>query len=153
VADITKTIQIIFAGDDQISETVRGINSKMNDFETVVSSAVGPLASLADGVLEADAILAAMAAGSLVAATAAAKDFQSGLSEISTLVTATDEDLDKFNQQILDYATGSTKSIDDINASIYTAISAGVDYDKSLDLLNTSEKLSVAGRADLEDTR
>ena len=152
MADITKTIQIIFAGDDQISETVRGINSKMNDFETVVSSAVGPLASLADGVLETDAILAAMAAGSLVAATAAAEDFQSGLSEISTLVTATDEDLDKFNQQILDYATGSTKSIDDINASIYTAISAGVDYDKSLDLLNTSEKLSVAGRADLEDT-
>ena len=84
MADITKTIQIIFAGDDQISETVRGINSKMNDFETVVSSAVGPLASLADGVLETDAILAAMAAGSLVAATAAAKDFQSGLRNLNT---------------------------------------------------------------------
>ena len=39
-----------------------------------------------------------------------------------------------------------------INASIYTAISAGIDYKESIAALSEAERLSVAGKADLEST-
>lgn len=95
--------------------------------------------------------LAALAAsiGLAKAGAEAAGSFGAGFNEISTLVTATDADLVSFKNSIKEYAAGSTASLEDINGAIYNAISAGVDYKDSIAFLTEAEKLSVAGKTDL----
>jgi TP901 family phage tail tape measure protein len=90
--------------------------------------------------------------GGMAYAVKTAGEFSGKFGEITTLISATGAPVDAFRQQILDYATTSVKSIADINQSIYNAISAGVDYSQSIDFINASEKLSIAGRANLADT-
>jgi len=152
MGDINKTIEVIFAGTDKISGTISGVSDKIGDFAGSVESATQPLADLADFIAKVDTVAAAMAVGGLALAINQAGKFGDSFAEISTLTDATGGSLDKFKDEILDYSRTSTASIDDINAAIYTAISAGTDYKDSLDVLTTAEKLSVAGKADLEAT-
>lgn len=103
--------------------------------------------TVALGALELAAIAASI--GLAKAGAEAAGKFGAGFNEISTLVTATDAELTTFKNSIKDYAAGSTASLEDINSAIYNAISAGVDYKDSIEFLSQAEKLSVAGKTDL----
>lgn len=152
MADLKKTIEIIFQGTDRIGGTVKGIENTLGGLKTGVADVTAPLATLADSILAVDAAVNLLIGAGGVLAITLAGQFDDAFGEISTLITATDEELATFRQGILDYSKDSTASIDDINAAVYTAISAGTKYTDALDLLNTSEKLSTAGRAELEST-
>ncbi len=152
MADLEKTVSIIFAGDDRVSRTVSSLTTKFGQFSTVADTITQPMARVADGVLAADAALGALVAGGMALAIREAGKFGDAFAEITTLIDAPADRLQGFKSDILDYATTSTASIEDINASIYTAISAGTDWSRSLDLLSTSEKLATAGKAELEAT-
>jgi TP901 family phage tail tape measure protein len=152
MADLTKTVSIIFAGKDELSVTTRKLYGELGDFGGAVKGLSGSLSSLADGILKVDAAMNALVVGGLLYAIKTAGDFSGKFGEISTLITDTGKPVEEFKKQILDYSTSSVKSIDDINKSVYAAISAGVDYKDSLKFINTAEQLAVAGRADLEST-
>lgn len=152
MADLEKTVAIIFQGDDRLSRTVRDINRQFGQFGDMAQTVASPLANIAEAVIAADAALAAMAIGGMALAIREAGNFGDAFNEIATLIDMPRENLDRFRQDILDYATDSTAAIEDINAAVYTAISAGTDYADSLGLLSTAEKLATAGKADLEAT-
>jgi len=152
MADIEKTIDIIFAGKDEVSKTFATVSGSLDKFSQKTQEIAKPLANAADTVLKLDAALAAMAVAGLALATNEAGKFNDSFAEISTLVTASDESLSYFKDSILDYSRTSTASLDDINRAVYTAISAGVEYKDALTVLTQAEKLSVAGKADLEST-
>ena len=81
-----------------------------------------------------------------------ADDFDTAFGEIATLIGQPASNLQDFQNQILQYSESSTASLDQITQATYSAISAGIDYKDSLELLNAAEQLSIAGRADLGDT-
>ncbi len=152
MADLEKTVSIIFSGKDELSGKLKGISRSVDQFSTNIQSATQPLADLAKNILKIEAALVTLATGGLAYAVNKASDFQASFSEISTLIDGTGEDFKRFKGEILDYATNSTASIGSITAAVYTAISAGTKYEKSLESLAVAEKLSVAGKADLNDT-
>uniref|UniRef100_A0A6M3J350 Putative tail protein n=2 Tax=viral metagenome TaxID=1070528 RepID=A0A6M3J350_9ZZZZ len=152
MADLSKTVSIIFQGDDQISPALKNIDKKLSALSSGIGNVTGPLAGVADKILTIEVAAAALAAGGLAIATKTAGEFGDQFREISTLTDATGQDLDKFRGEILDYGRDSRKSYEEINASVYSAISAGTDYTKSLDLVSKAEKLSIAGKADLNST-
>ncbi len=152
MADIEKTIAIIFEGDDRIGKTISGLSKNLDSLGSTAASATQPLADLASSALKLEAALAAMVAGGIVLAVTESAKFSDAFAEINTLLDISSENANKFKGDIVDYARVSTASIEDINAAVYTAISAGTDYKDSLDLLNTSERLATAGKADLEST-
>jgi len=152
MADLEKTVAIIFQGDDQLSRTMRDINRSFGDFGDITQTVAQPLANIAEGVLAADAALASLAIGGMALAIREAGNFGDSFNEIATLIDAPAERLAEFKDDIVEYARDSTASFDDINAAVYTAISAGTDYAAALDMLSTAERLSVAGKADLEAT-
>ncbi len=152
MADVNKTVSVIFEGDDRLSKIASNLQGKFGELDDAVSKISGPLAAVGDTVLKADAALAALAVGGMALAIKASGDFSKGFNEISTLTDANSKDIGKFREQVLNYAQGSSKSIDDINAAIYKAISAGVDYKKSLEVMGVAEKLSTAGKAELKDS-
>lgn len=151
-SDLEKTVSIVFKGVDDLSGTLNTLSRSVDTFAGDIESATQPLSDMADKVLKVEAALSAMALGGLAVAVKEAGSFGDSFNEISTLIDASTQDFDGFRRAILDYATTSTASIEDVNQAIYAAISAGLDYRDSVEFIATAEKLSVAGRADLEST-
>ncbi|GAH39008.1 unnamed protein product, partial [marine sediment metagenome] len=152
MADIEKTVSILFQGKDTLSGSIKSMEGKLNSFADNAQKVTQPLADIATSILEVNAAMNALLAGGIVLATKKAGEFGDSFAEISTLIDATSQDINKFKGDILDYSNDSVKSLDDINAAVYTAISAGTDYAESLDLTRQAEKLAIASKADLEPT-
>jgi TP901 family phage tail tape measure protein len=152
VADVEKTVAILFKGEDQLSGKIRSMQGRMDSFASNAQNVTQPLATLSKTILELDAAVNTLAAVGLAIAIKQSGDFGDSFAEISTLIDATAGDIAGFRTNILDYARVSTSSLEDINAAVYTAISAGTDYRNSIDLITQSEKLATASKADLEPT-
>lgn len=150
MSDLTKTIDIVFGAKNDISPVVGEIESSLNRFDAAVQNVAQPLAAVADQVLKTEAAILALAAAFTGAAIDAAGKFGDAVNEIGTLFGGTREQVNQFGTDIQNYAAGSTQSIASINGAIYEAISSGVQYEDSIKFINEAEKLSVAGRADLQ---
>ena len=150
---LEKIVSIIFQGEDKLSSTLNTMSKRLDGFSGDIQNVTGPLSNLADNVLLLEAALVGLAAGGLALAVNEAGNFSDSFNEISTLIDDLPADkLAEFKDGILEYAQTADISLEDINSAVYTAISAGTEYVESLDLLTVSEKLAVAGRADLEAT-
>lgn len=152
MADLKKTVEIVFGAKNEVSKTVTEIGRNFETLGDLTSKVTAPLAKIGDSILKIDAALLALAIGGMAYAIKTAGEFSGKFSEITTLIDATGAPIDAFRKSILDYSTGSVKSIGDINQAIYNAISAGVSYEKSLEFVTQAEKLAVAGRAGLDAT-
>ena len=86
MADLSKTIAIIFSGVDELSGPVKTITSKLNAFSTGVESIASPLAGAADNVLKLDAAITAMAAGGLVYAFNESMKFENAVIELKKVL-------------------------------------------------------------------
>jgi len=150
MSDLKKTVEIIFQGTDKLSSTVKSISKGIDGLAGGITTATDPLANLSDQVVILEGALATLAVAGLAVAVTQAGEFGDSFAEISTLIDIPAGKIDDFRQQVLDYGRDASSSYDDVNAAVYTAISAGVDYADSLDLLRISEQLSIGGRADLE---
>lgn len=149
MADKQKTIDIIFGGVDNTGSAIGSVGRNLRDLERNIGSVTTPLAGVADSVLKLDAVLAAAAVGLTAYSIKLADDFGTAFAEISTLVGQPASELGDFKNQLQAYAENSTASFEQITNATYNAISAGVDYADSLDVLSQAETLSIAGRADL----
>jgi TP901 family phage tail tape measure protein len=152
MADVTKTVQVIFGAKNEVSQIVDQIGRDFDNIGKNLTSVTGPLDEITDKVLMAEAAFATLALAGMGYAIQAAGQFNGKFGEITTLIKDTGAPIDQFKKDILDYSTSSVKSIEQINQSIYNAISAGVDYKDSIAFINEAEKLSVAGRSGLDVT-
>jgi len=152
MANVEKTVSIIFGAEDKVSSVASSVGGALGQLGDKIDKGAAYLANFAKGMLEVEFAVGALAAGTLAAAIKEAGSFGDQVAEISTLTGATSGEIDGFREQILNYSRDSKKSIDDINGAIYQAISLGVDYKDSLGLIKDAEKLAVAGRAELMDT-
>ncbi|MFW6344719.1 MAG: phage tail tape measure protein, partial [Halomonas sp.] len=152
MADLEKSVAIIFEGVDQMGAGVDSATKKLDSIAGSVESATQPMADLTLGVLKFEGAL--LAAGSAVTAFSIklAGDFDSQFREIATLIDAPSESLEGFRSQLRDYGSDSTQTLEQVNSAVYSAISAGVEYTDSLDAVRQAEQLAVAGRADLDQS-
>jgi TP901 family phage tail tape measure protein len=152
MANIEKSVSIIFGGKDEISGVAKTISGALGDLGGAVDKTADFLAGFAEGMLKVEAAVAALAAGTLALAVKEAGNFGDQINEISTLTGASAGNIDSFREQILNYSRDSKKSIEDINSAVNTAIKLGVDYKDSLKLIGDIEKLSVATKSDLKSS-
>lgn len=151
MADLEKTISIIFAGKNEVGKTLQNVSKKMDDLSGSVQDVTQPLANAHDKVLMLEAALGALAVGGLYVSLKAAGEFSAQFGEITTLIDETGASVDQFKTDLRNYAAESTASFSEVNAAVYAAISAGVDYKDALDVLTQAEQLAVAGKAGLSD--
>jgi len=152
MADLEKTVAIIFQGKDELSKSMQSMDTSLRGFGKGISDFAAPFANIGTSILKVEAAIAGLMGGAMALAISKAGEFGGSFKEISTLVDASSDDIGKFREDVLAYAQSSGKSIADINQSIYKAVSAGVDYKDVLASLSTAEKLSIAGRNDLAST-
>ena len=152
MADLEKTVEVIFAGKDRLSDTMKKMTKGLAKFDAAVQSIAAPLAGAADAVIKVDAALSAMVIGGLALSIRESGKFGDSFAEISTLIDDTGAGVGEFRKEILAYARDSGMAIEDINKAVYSALSNGIAYQEALENLNKAEKLSVAGKGELADT-
>lgn len=152
MADTSKTVEIIFGGVDRTGSAIGSVGRNLDGLTNKVGDLTGPLANITDSIVKLDAALAAAAIGVTAYAVKISDDFDTAFGEIATLIGQPADNLRDFQDQILSYSETSTASLDSITSATYSAISAGIEYKDSLELLAAAETLSIAGRADLGET-
>lgn len=149
MADLSKTVEIIFGARDNVTVTVKNLESNLKDFDATVQNVAAPLADVSSKILAMETAVLALSAAFVGSAISAAGQFNDSVREIGTLFQGTTEQVNQFGSDIQAYAANSTQSIESINGAVYEAISSGVSYGDSLEFIRQAEQLSVAGRADL----
>lgn len=154
MASLSDTIEIIFQGVDNVSEAAKKVSAGLEGLGDARGSIIGlaePFANLADRILQTEAAITALGATLIGVGVNEAGKFNDSLNFTRTLFEATGPEVQKFKNDILDYASGSTQSLDNINAALQNAIGQGVAFGDSLDALRVAEKLAVAQGASLDD--
>jgi TP901 family phage tail tape measure protein len=149
MADLSKTVEIIFGAKDNVTVTVKNLESNLKDFDATVQSVAAPLADVGNKILAMETAVLALSAAFVGKAISAAGEFGDSVREIGTLFGGTTDQVNAFGTDIQNYAAASTQSIESINGAIYEAISSGVKYEDSIKFISDAERLAVAGRADL----
>ncbi|MDA3834143.1 MAG: phage tail tape measure protein [Spirochaetales bacterium] len=152
MASVERVIQIIFAGVDNVSGTLDSIGSELETFGTGLQDIGAPFADAAEKVLILEATLAAMAVGGYALAVTKAGEFSAGMAEVNSLLDITDTEFADLSAGLIEYSTGSTALMTDLQSALYNLISLGGDYETSLESLAVIEKLSVAAKADMTTT-
>ncbi|MBT00619.1 MAG: phage tail tape measure protein [Oceanospirillaceae bacterium] len=149
MADLQRTIDIIFAGTDNLSPTLSTMGNNLSAFESAIGRKTQPLADLTGDIFAAEAAVVAFAGAMGGLAITEAGKFQTSVSEIGTLFTGTEAQVKALGDEILEYSQNSTQSIEAINAAVYQAISTGTSYAEAVQFVADAEQLATGGRADL----
>lgn len=152
MTDLSRTIEVVFQGVDDITGTVDKVLGGFDDFSGGIREAVGPLSDLAKYILAVEAALGAAGIALGVVATQAAGQFNQSFAEIATLTGKNTTSLADFRAQLLDYGEGASFAFDAITGATYSAISAGVAYSDSVEYVTSAERLAIAAKADLNET-
>ena len=166
MADISRTVEIIFSGINRTGNALQEISTDIDNVGRSASDAfggiaagaddidkiVGPLGDVGKKLVAVQAGAVAVGAAFVTFATVQAGQFNTAFAEIATLIGEDPANLQQFKDDLEAYAATSTQSLETITGATYAAISAGIDYEDSLAALTEAEALSVAGKADLEGT-
>lgn len=151
MADAKRTIELVFEGVDKTGAATQAALNNTQKFAGNIQSATQPIADFTTSAVKLEAALLASGVAVTAFAVKVAGDFDSAFREIATLIDQPIVSLNEFRDAILSYASSSTQPLDQVTQAIYTAISAGVDFEDSILAVSQAERLAVAGKADLND--
>ena len=146
------TVDLIFNGVDRTSAATQAVLGNLEKFSQKTKDITQPVADFTAAAAKIEAGVLAAGAAVVGMSVKMAGDFDASFRQITTLFKATDEQVAGFRNSILEYASTSGKSLEDITSSISAAVGSGVEWSKSLDLIAEAEKLANATRADLKGT-
>jgi TP901 family phage tail tape measure protein len=150
MADLTKTVEIIFGAVDNTGNTLSGLSSSIENTVNGISNITAPLADIAAKAELAQAALVATGAAFLSIAVNEASKFGEKIEEIGSLTNATAEQQQALKTAVQDFAISSTSGFDAIGQAMYVATSNLGDTSRALDVLKVAEAGAIVGATDLE---
>ena len=145
MADVKKTVSIIFRGDDQLSSTVKTIAGRVDAFEADLQSIAQPLATVADGVLKLDAALALFAVGGIVYAYKKSSEFESAIVELQKVMGDQPEAIREAADAAIDLSNKYGEASTTILQSTADFKQAGFDVQDAMGLTKDAMDLVIAG--------
>ncbi len=142
---VKKIIEIVFAGDDEVSGVIKGISTNISAFGDGLENVVSPLAGITDNILKLDAALAALAIGGLAFAFKKSADFEGSMIELQKVLGEHPEALEKAKNAAFDLSAQYGASSSDILLSTANFKQAGFDIEDALTLTKVSMDLVIAG--------
>ena len=154
MADLEKTVSIIFEGDDRVGKSISGISSNLESLGGKAVSATQPLADLADSALQLEAALSALVAGGLALAFNASTNFETSSVSLSKILGDQRDIIGEVEGQMLDlsneYGIGAAALLD----STTDFKRAGFEVVESMGLVETAVGLMIgASEAELDMAR
>lgn len=151
MANVSRTIDIIFNGVDLVSKSTGKITTSIDKLIGKVEAIADPIANAVDKLLKMELAILAVSAAVGTIALASFKSYESALIDLEK-VLGEGEVLAGDNQQAIeDLAIQYGKSATDIVKSTTDFKRAGFSLEDSITLLNRALELSSAGMVDLGD--
>lgn len=139
MADIKKTIEIIFAGTDKVSDTLDSIGGGLDKM-------AAPFADLAKKVLEVEAALAALAVGGFAIATKMTADFTDKMQYAKGVSGATEEEFQKMTATAKELGATTRWTASDAAEGLVKYSQAGFKAKEMIDALPHALNLAQAGQ-------
>ena len=149
MADLQKTIEIIFGGKDNLSPVTKTLTKELGSFDAAVQSAAAPIGNFTENLLKTEAAILALGLAMAGVALNQAGTFSGSIEEIGTLFNGTTEEVKQLEIALLEYARGSSSAIEEINQATYIAISTGAEWASVTETLAAAEQLATVGATDL----
>jgi len=144
MANIEKTVSIIFMGDDRLSKKIRKIENNINSFSDSAQKITQPLADIATSVLKADAAFNALVAGGLVYATKKSIEFESATVNLKKILGEQADQIDIVGNKAIELSNKYGQSSSGIIESMTDFKRAGFDLKDISTLANDSMNLVLA---------
>ena len=149
MADITKTLEIIFNGIDKgVAGTVDGITGKMTGLGAAfgaMDNIAEPFGKMADKVIAADMALGALTVGGLVLAYSQFKDMASAVAELDKVLGDNTEGLIAAKKNAYELSQTYGTAMTEIIGSTANFVQAGFSVEEAMKLVKNSMDLSIAG--------
>jgi len=146
MADRIAKVSIVFSGiTDNLKNSIDNIKTNMENMKKTASKVAGNMQTLG-------ASISAPIIGIGAVAVNSARQFETAFTNIGTLVNNDTKKIAEFEKGIKSMLREIPKSADDLGASAYNIVSAGItDTTKALDVLKSSSKLAIAGLGETEE--
>ena len=145
MADITRTIEILFKGSNQVGTVISSVNSDLDTLNVSVAAAARPLADLSTAVIKLDAALATMAAAGLAFAYSESSKLQSAFTELKKVVGDNDDALTEAKATAKDLSGVYGESAASVLESTANYVQAGFTVEQAMQLTKTGMDLVIAG--------
>jgi len=154
-ADVQKTIEILFQGDDRLSSTIRGMSGELDGLATgfnvvgqmgqAIENIAQPFATLAKGVLATEAALGALAAGGLAYSITKAIEFEAASADLNKVLGEESDRLQEAQDKALELSSKYGVASSSVLASMANFKQAGFDLTGAMELTASALDLVVAG--------
>ena len=145
MADLTKTIEILFKGTNQVGTVISTVGRDLDELNFSVASAVRPMADLSAAVVKLDAVLAALASAGLAYAFNESSKLQSAFTELKKVVGDNEEALVVAKASAKDLSVIYGESAAAILESTANYVQAGFSVTDAMALARTGMDLVIAG--------
>ena len=138
MATLSKTVEIIFGGKDELTATVRTIERSLGQLETSVRGVTGPLADVGDAVLKVDAAIAALGVTAIAFAIGEAVKLESSQLDLQKVLSDSEGSVDQYTDTIRDLALQYGVMQTTVTDSAADFKQAGFSINESLNLVESS---------------
>lgn len=151
MADLEKTVAIIFEGVDQMGAGITSATGKIDNFTGKVEQAVQPLANVTKAILAAEVAAAALAVAFGQKALNEATRFEAALADLQKTLDESDGSADSYAAELIELSNAYGVSSDQLVQNMANYKQAGFTADESLGLVKNGLDLVIAG--DVEAAR
>lgn len=150
MADLSKTIQIVFEGLDNTGNAITGVGKGIEDLAGSVENATQPLADITKSILAFDAAVVGLVAVLGSKAVAETAKFEESLYLVQKQLGETGPSLEKAKTDIEAVALAYGQNANKVAESTAAFLAAGYDYETAAKLVDASTRLMIAGELEAE---
>jgi len=151
MADLERTVEIIFKSIDQTGSGLSSVSGKLNDFERSIGKVSAPLASLAGDIIKTEAAVLGLAAAYGIYAVSEAAKFESAQIDLNKVLSDIDAPVESFTKTVFELSETYGVASSSILQGIANFKQAGFTASESAKLQKDALDLVIAG--DVEAAR
>lgn len=138
-------ISLTLVAFDKMSKVIRdAVNSSTENFNKMQEKIKNTSQAL-EGIGKSATILGGVLTSMNAINMKVAADFESGMSNVATLIDTNVESLTEMNKMVLDISKRTPVALNDLTSALYDIRSAGIDANNQFQVLEKSAQLGVAG--------
>jgi len=141
----TMRIPTEFTAIDKFTSVISKMTDSTNKFSNTTTASIDRFNKKANKVAGNMAIAGSAIVGGFGLAVNSASEFETKMSNVSTLIDTNVEDMDKMGKDVLKLAKVLPVPIDELTSSLYDIRSAGIPAKDAMAALETSARLAKAG--------
>lgn len=149
MADLQKTIEIVFGAVDDVSGSVDSINKKISDMSGAIGSATDPLAMVHDGVMKLEASLAALAVGGAAYSILKFAEFEDVMLKVKGILQASESEYEALTNVTRDLGSTTRYTATEAAQGLEFLALAGFTATESMEAIPEVLNLAQAAAIDL----